>query len=102
MNENLMLYTAYNYYMYIFNCYCINNYTVTVHVRYIKGFHPRVFYLPHTICVINVDSVLCDVADTKEERNALMQHVYPKLAEYCRNNYGLEFQVSIIIRTMRK
>ena len=34
------------------------------------------------------------VSDTKEERNALMQHVYPKLAEYCREKHGLEFQVS--------
>ena len=29
--------------------------------------------------------------DTKEERNALMQHVYPKLAEFCREKHGLEF-----------
>lgn len=33
-------------------------------------------------------------SDTKEERNALMQRVYPKLAELCRDKYGLEFQVS--------
>jgi hypothetical protein len=31
--------------------------------------------------------------DTKEERNVLMQNVYPKLAAYCREKYGLEFQV---------
>jgi hypothetical protein len=35
-------------------------------------------------------------SDTKEERNALMQNVYPKLAELCRQKYGLEFQVSVI------
>ena len=35
-------------------------------------------------------------ADTKEERNALMQHVYPKLAEFCREMHGLEFQVRLI------
>ena len=33
--------------------------------------------------------------DTKEERNALMQHVYPKLADYCRKKHGLEFQVKM-------
>ena len=32
-------------------------------------------------------------SDTINERNALVQHVYPKLREYCREKYGLEFQV---------
>jgi len=27
------------------------------------------------------------------ERNALMQHVYPQLKEFCRKEYRLEFQV---------
>lgn len=27
------------------------------------------------------------------ERNSLMQHIYPKLKEYCREKHGLEFQV---------
>ena len=40
-----------------------------------------------------VGFIFCST-DTKEERNALMQHVYPKLAEFCREKYGLEFQVS--------
>ncbi|XP_035409327.1 NACHT and WD repeat domain-containing protein 2 [Cygnus atratus] len=31
--------------------------------------------------------------DTIAERNALREHVYPKLREFCRENYGLEFQV---------
>ena len=35
---------------------------------------------------------VCGV-DTKEERNALMERVYPKLSEFCRDKYGLEFQV---------
>ena len=34
--------------------------------------------------------------DTKEERNALMQHVYPQLSDYCRDKHGLQFQVSIL------
>lgn len=34
------------------------------------------------------------LSDTKEERNALMQHVYPRLSQYCRDKHGLEFQVS--------
>jgi len=33
------------------------------------------------------------LVDTKEERNALMERVYPKLSEFCRDNYGMEFQV---------
>ncbi|XP_066576070.1 NACHT and WD repeat domain-containing protein 2 [Amia ocellicauda] len=31
--------------------------------------------------------------DTEAERNALKEHVYPKLREFCRENYGIEFQV---------
>ncbi|KAM3831116.1 NACHT and WD repeat domain-containing protein 2 [Vipera latastei] len=31
--------------------------------------------------------------DTVAERNALREHVYPKLREFCRENYGMEFQV---------
>jgi len=33
------------------------------------------------------------VADMAPERNALMQHVYPQLKEFCRKEYRLEFQV---------
>ncbi|KAE8629352.1 hypothetical protein XENTR_v10000453 [Xenopus tropicalis] len=31
--------------------------------------------------------------DTEAERNELREHVYPKLREFCRENYGMEFQV---------
>ncbi|XP_033870299.2 NACHT and WD repeat domain-containing protein 2-like isoform X1 [Acipenser ruthenus] len=31
--------------------------------------------------------------DTEAERNSLRERVYPKLREFCRENYGLEFQV---------
>lgn len=36
--------------------------------------------------------VLCAI-DMTPERNALMQHVYPQLKEFCRKEYRLEFQV---------
>ena len=29
------------------------------------------------------------------ERNTLMEWVYPKIKEYCREKHGLEFQVKI-------
>lgn len=32
--------------------------------------------------------------DTEAERNALKEHVYPKLRDFCRENYGIEFQVT--------
>ena len=32
--------------------------------------------------------------DMLMERNTLMEYVYPKLKEYCREKHGLEFQVS--------
>ncbi|TKS92903.1 WD repeat domain-containing protein 2 Leucine-rich repeat and [Collichthys lucidus] len=31
--------------------------------------------------------------DTEAERNALKEHVYPKLRDFCRENYGIEFQL---------
>ena len=31
--------------------------------------------------------------DTQDERNYLLEHVYLKLKEYCKNKYGLDFQV---------
>ncbi|XP_070534263.1 NACHT and WD repeat domain-containing protein 2-like [Ptychodera flava] len=31
--------------------------------------------------------------DTSVERNALMKDIYPKLKDYCKSKYGLEFQV---------
>ncbi|KAJ3585321.1 hypothetical protein NHX12_014042 [Muraenolepis orangiensis] len=30
--------------------------------------------------------------DTEAERIALKEHVYPKLRDFCRENYGIEFQ----------
>ena len=35
--------------------------------------------------------------DMLMERNTLMEYVYPKIKEYCREKHGLEFQVSCII-----
>jgi len=37
------------------------------------------------------------VVDMIQERNALMEHVYPKLKKICREKFQLEFQVSILI-----
>ena len=33
--------------------------------------------------------------DMLMERNTLMEYVYPKIKEYCREKHGLEFQVSL-------
>ena len=33
--------------------------------------------------------------DMLMERNTLMEYVYPKIKEYCREKHGLEFQVKI-------
>lgn len=37
----------------------------------------------------------CFSTDTGAERQALRENVYPKLREFCRENYGLEFQVTL-------
>uniref|UniRef100_A0A8C4WZ30 NACHT and WD repeat domain containing 2 n=1 Tax=Eptatretus burgeri TaxID=7764 RepID=A0A8C4WZ30_EPTBU len=36
--------------------------------------------------------ISANVEDTEAERRALHQHVIPKLREFCRDNYGLDFQ----------
>ncbi|KPP75139.1 hypothetical protein Z043_105635 [Scleropages formosus] len=41
----------------------------------------------------NQQRPLVPVSDTEAERNALKEHVYPKLRDFCRENYGIEFQV---------
>lgn len=33
------------------------------------------------------------ILDTHAERDYLIEHTYPKLREYCKKTYGLEFQV---------
>ena len=35
--------------------------------------------------------------DMLMERNTLMEYVYPKIKEYCREKHGLEFQVKPFI-----
>jgi hypothetical protein len=42
-----------------------------------------------------ITSPFCDfmLSDTTLERNFLMENVYPKIKEYCRERHGLEFQV---------
>ena len=36
--------------------------------------------------------------DMLMERNTLMEFVYPRVREYCRERYGIEFQVDEVIR----
>ena len=33
------------------------------------------------------------LADTLAERDSLIENIFPKLKDYCREKYGLEFQV---------
>lgn len=44
-----------------------------------------------------VNSIFFHNTDTIAERRALREHVYPKLREFCRENYGLEFQVGFVM-----
>ncbi|XP_064619858.1 NACHT and WD repeat domain-containing protein 2-like [Lineus longissimus] len=46
--------------------------------------------IPSKIVRIFISSTF---SDTTEERNYLMEHVYPQLQKYCMAKYGLEFQV---------
>ena len=40
--------------------------------------------------------------DMLMERNTLMEWVYPKIREYCREKHGLEFQVNIFYLILYK
>ena len=49
---------------------------------------------------VDITHFLCvcfSTTDTGAERQALKENVYPKLREFCRENYGLEFQVTMIL-----
>lgn len=35
----------------------------------------------------------CFLLDTLAERDSLIENIFPKLKDYCREKYGLEFQV---------
>ena len=41
----------------------------------------------------NTKPVSSTFTDMLMERNTLMEYVYPKMKEYCREKHGLEFQV---------
>ena len=38
--------------------------------------------------------------DMLMERNTLMEYVYPKIKEYCREKHGLEFQVPAAFKSL--
>ena len=57
-------------------------------------------------CLTNLPSVSSKIVriftsstftDMLMERNTLMEWVYPKIKEYCREKHGLEFQVTSVI-----
>jgi hypothetical protein len=41
-----------------------------------------------------VDAISSTFTDMLMERNTLMEWVYPKIKEYCKERHGLEFQVT--------
>ncbi|NWR69028.1 NWD2 protein, partial [Centropus unirufus] len=47
----------------------------------------------NSVRIYLVNYIFFSNSDTIAERSALREHVYPKLREFCRENYGLEFQV---------
>lgn len=56
-----------------------------------------VFLTKRRVCINIVNSIFFHNTDTIAERRALREHVYPKLREFCRENYGLEFQVGFVV-----
>lgn len=48
-----------------------------------RGFNKKMFFF--------------NFSDMVAERNAMMEHCYPKLKDFCREKYGIEFQVNYFI-----
>jgi hypothetical protein len=48
-----------------------------------------------SIFIINYQNFfkICFLLDTHSERDHLIEFVYPDLKKYCKQNYGLDFQV---------
>lgn len=58
-------------------------------------FQNNIIIMIINIIILEYSTFLCFFfSDTEAERNALKEHVYPKLRDFCRENYGIEFQVS--------
>ena len=63
-------------------------------------FYPPTFCPPHirfaNISILQVVRIFTSstFTDMLMERNTLMEFVYPRIREYCRERYGIEFQVS--------
>uniref|UniRef100_A0A8P4K896 NACHT and WD repeat domain containing 2 n=1 Tax=Dicentrarchus labrax TaxID=13489 RepID=A0A8P4K896_DICLA len=60
-------------------------FTRCIHSYFVVFLYPLVHTLQDVLFPLS--------ADTEAERNALKEHVYPKLRDFCRENYGIEFQV---------
>uniref|UniRef100_A0A1I8J8D1 UBE4B factor n=1 Tax=Macrostomum lignano TaxID=282301 RepID=A0A1I8J8D1_9PLAT len=60
-----------------------------------RGFLDGLPTMPSKIVRIFTSSTF---TDTGVERNSLMERIYPKIKEYCREQHGLEFQVRKIFK----
>lgn len=54
--------------------------------------------LPKRVVRLFISSTFTDMVN---ERNSLMERVYPRLKKYCRERYGLDFQGKLYGREMR-
>ena len=41
------------------------------------------------------------ISDTHEERDYLIANIYPKLKDYCKLNYGVDFQVGFLVTLIK-
>lgn len=55
----------------------------------LSGNLDRLIPLPKRVVRLFISSTFTDMT---LERNSLMERVYPKLKNYCREQYGLDFQ----------
>ena len=70
----------------------LNMLPITTVSQYASLSVPLLQVSPLLICD-NVEIILASLIDTVDERDALIECVYPELQEYCLQRYNIQFQV---------
>ena len=78
-----------------YNCFQVDSRVAAIFDRVYAGFFQDI---PKPLSKLVRVFTSSTFTDTTTERNALMEDVYPKLKEYCRETHGLDFQVTFLGR----
>ena len=64
-----------------------------VRSKIVRVFVSSTFTGNYVLLFRKICSSHCFLSDTLAERDSLIENIFPKLKDYCREKYGLEFQV---------